>query len=130
MLRITHNTAISALRRRRDDVIAPDELPERPGHGSVEESALLQADRDEVWRALSRLDPVSAAGRAIARYLKIGDHVTVGEVSGVIAARQPTVVVVESEVGSVAVWDSVLHDGPLTFERATPGSRAGEPPRA
>ena len=62
LLRITHNTAISALRKRRDDVTAPSELPERPGHTSVEESALLQADRDEIWQALSRLDPV---GRAI-----------------------------------------------------------------
>ncbi len=62
LLRITHNTAISALRKRRDDVTAPSELPERPGQTSVEESALLQADRDEIWEALSRLDPV---GRAI-----------------------------------------------------------------
>ena len=51
VLRIAHNVSISALRKRRDDVIAPDELPERPVHTSVEESALLQADRDEIWEA-------------------------------------------------------------------------------
>ena len=61
LLRITHNTAISALRKRRDDVTAPDDLPERPVHTSVEESALLQADRDEIWQALRQLDPVSRA---------------------------------------------------------------------
>ncbi len=62
LLRITHNTAISALRKRRDDVMAPSELPERPGQLTVEDAALLQADRDEIWVALSKLDPV---GRAI-----------------------------------------------------------------
>ena len=61
LLRITHNTAISALRKRRDDVTAPDDLPERPVHTSVEESALLQADRDEIWQALRQLYPVSRA---------------------------------------------------------------------
>ena len=62
LLRITHNTAISALRKRRDDVTAPSELPERPGQLTVEDAALLQADRNEIWVALSQLDPV---GRAI-----------------------------------------------------------------
>lgn len=61
LLRITHNTAISALRKRRDDVLPPSDLPERAGHVSVEESALVQADRDEIWDALRRLDPVSRA---------------------------------------------------------------------
>lgn len=61
LLRITHNTAISALRKRRDDVTAPNDMPERPVHTSVEESALLQADREEIWQALSRLDPVARA---------------------------------------------------------------------
>jgi RNA polymerase sigma-70 factor (ECF subfamily) len=61
LLRITHNTAISALRKRRDDVTAPSDLPERPGQTSVEDSALLEADRAEIWEALSRLDPVARA---------------------------------------------------------------------
>ncbi len=61
LLRITHITTISALRKRRDDVIAPEALPERTAHTSVEDSALLPADRDEIWEALRRLDPVSRA---------------------------------------------------------------------
>ena len=45
LLRITHNTAISALRKRRDDITPPENLPERPSpHASVEERAVLQAD--------------------------------------------------------------------------------------
>ena len=58
-----------------------------------------------------------AAGRAIARYLAVGDRVTVGEIDGTIAAMQPTVVVVATATGSVAVRNTVLHDGPLAFER-------------
>ena len=58
-----------------------------------------------------------AAGRAIARYLAVGDRVTVGEIDGTIAAMQPTVVVVATANGSVAVRNTVLHDGPLAFER-------------
>lgn len=87
LLRITHNTAISALRKRRDDVIAPDELPERPGHTSVEESALLQADRDEIWRALSRLDPVS---RAIV-VLREVDRMAYEEIAEILDLPTPTV---------------------------------------
>jgi hypothetical protein len=63
-----------------------------------------------------------AAGRALARYLAIGDHVSVGEVAGTISAFQPTVVVVQTATGTVAVRNSVVHDGPLSFERrSTPG---------
>ncbi len=59
LLRITHNTAISALRKRRDDVTQPDRLPERPSTGSVEDSAVLQADAHEIWSALRKLDELS-----------------------------------------------------------------------
>ncbi len=59
-----------------------------------------------------------AAGRAIARYLAVGDRVTVGEIVGTISTMQPTVVVVSTEAGPVAVRNTVLHDGPLAFERA------------
>jgi RNA polymerase sigma-70 factor, ECF subfamily len=87
LLRITHNTAISALRKRRDDVTAPSELPERPGHISVEESALLQADRDEIWDALSRLDPV---GRAIV-VLREVDRMSYEEIAEVLDLPTATV---------------------------------------
>lgn len=87
LLRITHNTAISALRKRRDDVTAPSELPERPGQTSVEESALLQADRDEIWDALSRLDPV---GRAIV-VLREVDRMSYEEIAEVLDLPTGTV---------------------------------------
>lgn len=87
LLRITHNTAISALRKRRDDVTAPSELPERPGQISVEESALLQADRDEIWEALSRLDPV---GRAIV-VLREVDRMSYEEIAEVLDLPTATV---------------------------------------
>jgi hypothetical protein len=60
-----------------------------------------------------------AAGRAISRYLAVGDRVTVGEITGVISAMQPTVVVITTETGPVAVRNTVLHDGPLAFERSS-----------
>jgi RNA polymerase sigma-70 factor (ECF subfamily) len=87
LLRITHNTAISALRKRRDDVTAPSELPERPGRLSVEESALLQADRDEIWAALSRLDPV---GRTIV-VLREVDRMSYEEIAEVLDLPTATV---------------------------------------
>jgi hypothetical protein len=64
-----------------------------------------------------------AAGRAIGRYLAVGDRVAVGELQGTITAMQPTVVIVDTGDGTVAVRNSVLHDGPLAFER-----RAGHRP--
>jgi RNA polymerase sigma-70 factor, ECF subfamily len=59
LLRITHNTAISLLRKRRDDVTSPNDLPEIVSSGSVEESAVGSADAHEIWNALSKLDPMS-----------------------------------------------------------------------
>jgi hypothetical protein len=59
-----------------------------------------------------------AAGRAIGRYLAIGDLVTVGDISGVISAMQPTVVILTTADGPLAVRNTVLHEGPLAFERA------------
>ena len=59
LLRITHNTAISALRKRRDDLMSPYELPEQATAGSVEDEAVIQADAHEIWRALRQLDELS-----------------------------------------------------------------------
>ncbi|MCB0999032.1 MAG: hypothetical protein KDB40_07020 [Acidimicrobiales bacterium] len=60
-----------------------------------------------------------AAGRAIARYVAVGDSVAVGELRGRISALQPTVVVLDTAQGSVAVRNSVLHAGPITIERTS-----------
>jgi RNA polymerase sigma-70 factor (ECF subfamily) len=59
VLRIAHNTAISALRRRRDRSMAPEDLPERP---SADDTAGRAAARDNlaaVREALGGLDEVS-----------------------------------------------------------------------
>lgn len=61
LLRITHNTAISALRKRRDEVVSPYDLPEQPSTGSVEDAAVVQADAHEIWQALRTLDELSRA---------------------------------------------------------------------
>ena len=67
LLRITHNTAISALRRRRDVHVDPSELPESapaahraPDH-SVEHLAESHASFDAFEAALATLDDLSRA---------------------------------------------------------------------
>ena len=55
VLRIAHNTAISALRRRRDQSMAPEDLPARPGSDDAAARANLTAVRD----ALDGLDEVT-----------------------------------------------------------------------
>ena len=59
LLRITHNTAISMLRKRREDSTAPADLPEVNVAGSVEDSAVGRADAHLAWDALNQLDPMS-----------------------------------------------------------------------
>ena len=87
LLRITHNTAISILRKRRDEVTAPADLPERVSHGSVEDSAVGQADAHEIWTALSRLDSIS---RSIV-VLREVDDLSYDEIAEVIGAPVATV---------------------------------------
>ena len=60
ILRIAHNVSISLLRRRREDVMAPDELPDSPTIARSVES--LVQDRlalDRFDQALQDLDAVS-----------------------------------------------------------------------
>jgi RNA polymerase sigma-70 factor (ECF subfamily) len=59
ILRITHNTAISLLRKRRDEVRDPDKLPDVVSHNTVEAQVQdrMAIDRFEV--ALRELDSVS-----------------------------------------------------------------------
>ncbi len=62
LLRITHNTAISTLRRRREDVRDPAVLPETSSgidFVSPERAVDGRMMVEELWRALDRLDPVS-----------------------------------------------------------------------
>jgi len=62
ILRIAHNTAIDALRRRRDSATAPEDLPDPPGAGADDDPARRAAGRAdlEVLRdALGQLDELS-----------------------------------------------------------------------
>ncbi len=61
ILRITHNAAIDALRRRREQSTAPEDLPD-DGSGAGEDPAARAADRDDLaalGRALADLDELS-----------------------------------------------------------------------
>lgn len=62
LLRITHNTAISTLRRRREDVRDPSVLPEAStgiDFASPERAVDGRMMVEDLWRALDQLDPVS-----------------------------------------------------------------------
>lgn len=59
ILRITHNTAVSALRRRREELRDPAELPERTSYVSVEMTVQNRIAFDRFSAALENLDDVS-----------------------------------------------------------------------
>ena len=62
LLRITHNTAISTLRRRREDVRDPSVLPENSAgidFASPDRAVAGRMMVEDLWRALDQLDPVS-----------------------------------------------------------------------
>ena len=58
-LRITHNTAISTLRKRREDVRSPDLLPEQDHGHSTDRQVAAKFMVDELWVAIDRLDELS-----------------------------------------------------------------------
>ena len=58
-LRITHNTAISTLRKRREDVRSPDMLPEQDHGHSTDRQVAGKFMVDELWVAIDRLDELS-----------------------------------------------------------------------
>ena len=59
VLRIAHNTSISALRRRRDQAMAPEDLPERASSDDPSARADGMANLAAVRHALEGLDEVS-----------------------------------------------------------------------
>lgn len=59
LLRITHNTAISTLRRRREDVRDPALLPERTARSSTERDVVDRLSMDAFEDALDQLDQLS-----------------------------------------------------------------------
>lgn len=62
ILSIAHNTAISTLRRIREESTAPDNLPDQPALTSdVEQSVEQREHLDDLWQAVGRLDDLSRA---------------------------------------------------------------------
>lgn len=89
LLRITHNTAISALRRRRDVHFDPAELPEAPipGHLSVEARVEDRVSVDAFEDALADLDELS---RSVV-VLREVEGMSYDEISQVLDVPLPTV---------------------------------------
>lgn len=58
-LRITHNTAISVVRRRREEYRDPARLPDEPNPHGTERDVHGRMMVAELWEALNLLDPVS-----------------------------------------------------------------------
>jgi RNA polymerase sigma-70 factor (ECF subfamily) len=59
VLRITHNTAISTLRKRREELRDPDLLPERDNGTSTEQQVVGRLSVDAFENALNQLDELS-----------------------------------------------------------------------
>ncbi|MDH3753770.1 MAG: RNA polymerase sigma factor [Acidimicrobiia bacterium] len=87
ILRITHNTAISALRRRREEVRDPDMLPEHATADSVEAAVRDSMALDDFTEALDGLDDLS---RSIVVLREI-EGLTYDEISEVLGVPLPTV---------------------------------------
>lgn len=87
MLRITHNTAISTLRRRREDVRDPDQLPERRARSTTEKQVVDALSIDAFEEALDKLDDLS---RSIV-VLREVEGMTYEEISETLDVPLPTV---------------------------------------
>ena len=61
VLSIAHNTAVSYLRRMREESRSPDTLPDGPSRDDVERSAEGRSDLGDLARALDDLDKLSRA---------------------------------------------------------------------
>ena len=59
LLRITHNTAVSTLRRRREELRDPQLLPERATRSTTEHQAVDKMSVDAFETALDQLDELS-----------------------------------------------------------------------
>lgn len=59
VLRITHNTAISTLRKRREEIRDPDMLPEQESLSTTEQQAVGRLSIDAFEDALNQLDELS-----------------------------------------------------------------------
>jgi len=87
VLRIAHNTAISTLRRRRDVLSDPAELPEVVSHESVEKRAEQNEALVHFQQALDELDELS---RSVI-VLRELEHLSYDEIAETLGAPLPTV---------------------------------------
>lgn len=88
VLRIAHNTSISLLRRRREQVMAPFDLPERPNlQASVERQVQDRLAIERFENALGGLDGIS---RSIV-VLREVEGLTYAEMSDVLELPLPTI---------------------------------------
>ena len=88
ILRITHNVSISLLRKRREEVIAPFDMPERgTPHGAVERRVHERMAIDRFKEALGLLDSTS---RSIV-VLREVEGLSYAEISDVLELPLPTV---------------------------------------
>ena len=87
LLRITHNTAISTLRRRREELRDPDLLPERVAHTSTERQVVDRLSLDAFEQALEELDELS---RTIVVLREI-ENMAYDEIAEVLDVGLPTV---------------------------------------
>ena len=87
LLRITHNTAISTLRRRREEVRDPRLLPEQPALSTTETRVVDRASIDAFEEALDDLDELS---RSIVVLREI-EGLSYDEIAEVLDVAMPTV---------------------------------------
>ena len=87
LLRITHNTAISTIRKRREELREPDLLPEQVSHVSTESQALDRATMSAFEEALNKLDDLS---RSIV-VLREVEGLSYDEISEILEIPLPTV---------------------------------------
>jgi RNA polymerase sigma-70 factor (ECF subfamily) len=86
-LRITHNTAITTLRRRREEVRDPQFLPEQLARSTTEAEAVDRASIDAFEEALDDLDELS---RSIVVLREI-EGLSYDEIAEVLDVALPTV---------------------------------------
>lgn len=86
-MRIAHNTAISTLRKRRDLVQDPVDLPERVSHHTVESRVVDRAALESFETALGDLDELS---RSIV-VLRELEHLSYDDIAETLGIPLPTV---------------------------------------
>ncbi len=89
-LRITHNCAISYLRKRRDESRDPETLSALPSEhtgADVARTVVARSAMHDVWAALDQLDPVT---RSIV-ILREVEHLSYDEIADILELALPTV---------------------------------------